>query len=161
MIHLDAGCQRYNFTFTLRDTPLDYINVTCWGSDIRYITKLHESFKACDVGELVLSILRGYAIPLSVQIVNGQILSKAGGESEERWNAWTPSPYQINVSETYSSLSLYSSGPGYTKLSSLAHAPLRPVSDCHTLSSIIANGQKIDGTHVNILAAIRHVSDQI
>lgn len=96
----------------------------------------------------------------AVEIVNGQILSKMGGEAEEKWNAWTPSPYQLNVSETYSMLSLYS-GPSHAELSSLAHAPLRPVRDCQSLSSIMANGgmgQSLDGTHVSLLAAVRSVS---
>jgi hypothetical protein len=93
----------------------------------------------------------------AVEIVNGQILSKTGSDAEEKWNAWTPSPYQINVSETYSTLSLYA-GPNHNELSSLVHAPLRPVKDCHPLSAIMASGQAMDGTHVSILAAVRHVS---
>ena len=91
-----------------------------------------------------------------VEIVNGQILSKTGSDAEERWNSWTPSPYQVNVSETYSMLSLYS-GPNSAELSSLVHTPLRPVRDCHALSSVITSGQSMDGTHISILAAVRHV----
>lgn len=97
------------------------------------------------------------SVCVAVEIVNGQILSKTGSDAEEKWNAWTPSPYQVNVSETYSTLSLYS-GPNHDELSSLAHAPLRPVKDCHALSAIMASGQAMDGSHVSILAAVRHVS---
>lgn len=89
-----------------------------------------------------------------VEIVNGQILSKPGGESEDRWNAWTPSPYAINVGENYSKLSLYS-GPDQAELSNLAHVPLRPIEECHTLSTILSQG--VDGSHVSLLAAVRHV----
>lgn len=91
-----------------------------------------------------------------VEIVNGQILNKTGSDAEEKWSSWTPSPYQMNVSETYSMLSLYS-GPNCAELSSLVHTPLRPVRDCHALSSVVASGQSMDGTHISILAAVRHV----
>lgn len=104
------------------------------------------------------SLVSDHRLFSAVEIVNGQILSKSGGEAEEKWNAWTPTPYLVNVSETYSTVSLYS-GPSYSELSSLAHAPLRPVRDCHTLSFVIANRQSVEGTHVSVMAAIRHVSD--
>ena len=46
----DPGNDRYKFSFTLRDSPADYINATCWGSQ-DYIKQLHSSFKICDVGK--------------------------------------------------------------------------------------------------------------
>ena len=56
-VHVDPGTNRFKFTFTLRDSPSDYINATCWGSE-EYIKKLHSSFKICDVGKTV----RGYML---------------------------------------------------------------------------------------------------
>ena len=47
---LDPGCQRFKFTFTLRDSPIDYINATCWGSDVGYISRLHNMFRIYDIG---------------------------------------------------------------------------------------------------------------
>ena len=46
----DPGSERFKFLFTMRDSPTDYINVTCWGSEL-YITALVDSFKICDVGK--------------------------------------------------------------------------------------------------------------
>ena len=46
----DPGNDRYKFSFTLRDSPADYINATCWGSQ-EYIKQLHSSFKISDVGK--------------------------------------------------------------------------------------------------------------
>ena len=46
----DPGSDRYKFSFTLRDSPADYINATCWGSQ-EYIKQLHSSFKISDVGK--------------------------------------------------------------------------------------------------------------
>lgn len=49
---VDPGTERFKFTFTMRDSPSDYINATCWGSE-EYIKRLHGSFKICDVGEFL------------------------------------------------------------------------------------------------------------
>ena len=46
----DPGAERYKFSFTLRDSREYYINVTCWASGLDYVTKLHGSFKICDIG---------------------------------------------------------------------------------------------------------------
>ncbi len=51
---IDPGAERFRFMFTLRDTPVDYINVTCWASDSSYINTLHSSFKIGDVGETIV-----------------------------------------------------------------------------------------------------------
>ncbi len=93
-----------------------------------------------------------------VEIVNSQVSSKPLGEGDEKWSPWTPTPYQINLSETHSTLTLYSGGDDHAELASLAHAPLRPAKDCHALSAIVASGQSMDGMHVSIIAAVRHVS---
>ena len=56
----DPGEERFKLAFTMRDSPSDYINVTCWGSET-YIRSLVDSFKICDVGEwrsFCLSITR-------------------------------------------------------------------------------------------------------
>ena len=70
------------------------------------------------------------------------------------------SQYQINVSENYSSLSLYD-GLDYTEFSALTHIPLRPPNDYYTLSEVLRNGQSLDGSSVNILAIIKYVRTQI
>ena len=99
-----------------------------------------------------------HCIPVAVEIVNGQVSSKPP-EGDEKWSPWTPSPYQINLSETHSTLTPYSGGSDHAELTALAHTPLRPARDCHTLSAIMAAaGQSLDGTHVSIIAAVRHVS---
>lgn len=47
----DPGAQRFNFSFTIRDSPSDYVNVTCWGTEM-HIKTIFQSFKICDVGKL-------------------------------------------------------------------------------------------------------------
>lgn len=134
----NPGCERSKFTFTLRDSPSDYINVTCWGSE-GHIRKTSDSFKICDV----------------VEVQNAQISSKTGGEQEDRWQPWTPSQYQINASETHSTIGLYS-GWDYTEFMALAHVPIRPPNDYYPLGDVLANGQALDGSHINILAIVKN-----
>ena len=50
----DPGSERSKFLFTLRDSPSDYVNVTCWGSE-EYIKTTSDSFKICDVGRYSIS----------------------------------------------------------------------------------------------------------
>ena len=47
---IEPGGNRFKMSFTIRDTPTDYINVTCWGSE-SYISGLSGSFRIHDVGQ--------------------------------------------------------------------------------------------------------------
>ncbi len=49
-MYIDPGSMRCKFTFTLRDSPADYINATCWGSE-DHVRHMHSSFKISDVGK--------------------------------------------------------------------------------------------------------------
>jgi hypothetical protein len=135
----NPGSTRYKMTFSIRDTPTEYINVTCWGSKA-YISGISQMFKMYDV----------------VKIYNCQVSSKPGGELDDKWSPWTPSPYQLSINETYSSVSIYN-GENMSQLLQLAHVPLRPYNDYYTLNDIHVNGQSLDCCHVNILAIVGHV----
>ena len=67
------------------------------------------------------------------------------------------SQYQINASETHSTIGLYS-GWDYTEFMALAHVPIRPPNDYYPLGDVLANGQALDGSHINILAIVKNVS---
>ena len=58
----------------------------------------------------------------------------------------------------YSSVAIYT-GRNYVQLSSLAHVPIRPHDDYYTLSDILANGQSLDGSYLNLLAIVASVSN--
>lgn len=49
LLPADPGSEKYHFFFTLRDTPTDFVNVNCWGSEM-FIKNLANSFKLNDVG---------------------------------------------------------------------------------------------------------------
>lgn len=60
----------------------------------------------------------------------------------------------------YSSVAIYT-GRNYVQLSSLAHVPIRPHDDYYTLSDILANGQSLDGSYLNLLAIVASVSNML
>ncbi|XP_048575413.1 meiosis-specific with OB domain-containing protein isoform X4 [Nematostella vectensis] len=131
--------QRAHLHFTIRDSPTDFINVNCWGCS-PYISDLSKSFKINDV----------------VEVRNPQVQSKLNNEAEERWKPWTPSPFQLNLSENHSSVSLYS-GWDVSDFDAISHIPIKASNDYYTLSDIIANGQNLHGEHINIQAIVRSV----
>jgi len=49
LLLVDPGSEKYHFFFTLRDSPTDFVNVNCWGSET-FIKNLANSFKLNDVG---------------------------------------------------------------------------------------------------------------
>lgn len=51
---IDPGREKFHFFFTLRDTPIDFINVNCWGSE-NYIDSLAKSFRINDIGKKNIS----------------------------------------------------------------------------------------------------------
>ena len=48
----DPGSNRYSMSFTFRDSPTDFVNVTCWGNG-PFINDIAKSFKINDVGMFV------------------------------------------------------------------------------------------------------------
>ncbi|XP_046856111.1 meiosis-specific with OB domain-containing protein-like [Xenia sp. Carnegie-2017] len=136
----NPGSTRYTLGFTLRDTPFDYVNITCWGNAI-FINNLNESFKLSDV----------------VEVRNPQVSTKQGNDYEQQWKPWTPCNIQLNISEAYSSVSLYS-GWDMTDLNTLLHIPVKECGDYCTLDDILSSGENSHGDHMNILVAIRKVS---
>lgn len=50
-VFADIGSERYTFSFTIRDSPNYFINVSSWGRE-EYIRTLSESFRVGDCGKL-------------------------------------------------------------------------------------------------------------
>ena len=69
----------------------------------------------------------------------------------------TFSPYQLHVSETHSSVSLFS-GWDTSVFDRISHIPVKTSNDFYTLGDIIANDQNLHGEHVNIQAVVKSVS---
>ena len=68
-----------------------------------------------------------------------------------------PSIYQLNLSETHSSVSLYS-GWDLSEFDIIAHIPVKASNDFYTLGDVIANGQNLHGEHISLQAVVKTVS---
>ncbi len=50
----DAGSERFTFSFTIKDSPEHFINVSAWGNE-EYIQGLSSRFQIGDCGEILCS----------------------------------------------------------------------------------------------------------
>ena len=68
------------------------------------------------------------------------------------------SPFQLSVSERYSSVNIYGGWAATnTKMTSLRHIPVRESDNYYTLSDVVTNGQGLHGEHINLLALVKSV----
>ncbi|CAO2642220.1 Meiosis-specific with OB domain-containing protein, partial [Lemmus lemmus] len=137
----DIGSERYTFSFTIRDSPAHFVNVSSWGSE-DYIRPLSENFK---VGECV--------------IIENPLIQRKETEREEKFSPATPSNWKLLLSESHSMVKVCSPYEVDTKLLSLIHLPVKESRDYYSLTDIIANGHNLDGRIINVLAAVRSVGE--
>nr|XP_054763159.1 meiosis-specific with OB domain-containing protein-like [Lytechinus pictus] len=135
----NPGTDRSVFGFTLRDSPVDFINASCWGSS-EHVLELSNKFRIGDI----------------VELKNPQVQTKSNSEIEERCRPWTPSAFQLNVSERYSKLNLYD-GWHAEPFGALQHMPIRESTDYYTLGDVLANGRNLHGEHINLLTIVKKV----
>lgn len=137
----NIGSERYTFSFTIRDSPDHFVNVSSWGSE-DYIRPLSESFK---VGECV--------------IIENPLIQRKETEREEKFSPATPSNWKLLLSENHSMVKVCSPYEVDTKLLSLIHLPVKESRDYYSLADIVANGHGLDGRIINVLAAVRSVGE--
>ncbi|XP_075845802.1 meiosis-specific with OB domain-containing protein isoform X2 [Microtus pennsylvanicus] len=137
----NIGSERYTFSFTIRDSPAHFVNVSSWGSE-DYIRPLSENFK---VGECV--------------IIENPLIQRKETEREEKFSPATPSNWKLLLSESHSMVKVCPPYEVDTKLLSLIHLPVKESRDYYSLTDIIANGHNLDGRIINVLAAVRSVGE--
>ncbi|KAM4624521.1 meiosis-specific with OB domain-containing protein [Polymixia lowei] len=137
----NIGFDRFTFSFTMKDSPDFFINVSAWGND-GYINTLSNSFS---IGDCV--------------IVENPLVTKKDPDKEDRFCAATPSFYRLLVSEAHSQVSLCADTDTIDRLLPLLHLPGKDPRDFYSLADIVANGQSLDGSVINILAAVRSIAE--
>ncbi|XP_046709422.1 meiosis-specific with OB domain-containing protein isoform X2 [Silurus meridionalis] len=137
----NVGSERFTFNFTIKDSPIHYINVSSWGTE-QYIQGLCSHFK---IGDCVF-------------IENPLVVTK-DPEKEDRFCPLTPSFYRLLVTETHSAIRMCSDLDTESRLLPLFHIPVKDSGDFYTLGDITANGQSLDGNFINILAAVRSIGE--
>ncbi|XP_076458607.1 meiosis-specific with OB domain-containing protein-like [Babylonia areolata] len=135
----NGGSERYLLSFTLRDSPSFFVNVTCWGN-ADFISDISSNF---EVGSVV-------------KLKNVQVQAKAGDPSDEKFKPWTPVSFQLTVSDHQSKVESYTGWDAATYRNTLS-IPTRPNNDYYTLEDIGVSGMTLQGEHVNILAAVKRV----
>ncbi|XP_051523601.1 meiosis-specific with OB domain-containing protein isoform X2 [Myxocyprinus asiaticus] len=138
----NAGSERFTFSFTIKDSPEDLINVSAWGNE-EYIQGLSSRFQIGD----------------SVVIENPLVVTK-DYEKEERFSPLTPSNYRLLVTETHSAIKICSDLETEARILPLFHMPIKDPRDFYSLGDIAANGQRLDGSIINIQAAVQSVGEE-
>ncbi|KAJ3583784.1 hypothetical protein NHX12_015606 [Muraenolepis orangiensis] len=139
----------FTFSFTLKDSPEYWINVSAWGSD-EYISVLSGSFTIGDC-----------------MVVENPLVSNKNPEKDEKFCPTTPSFYRLLISEAcldvleckYSQVLLCTDMSTADRLLPLLHLPGKDPRDFHSLGDIVINGPGLDGRVLNILAAVRSIAE--
>ncbi|XP_078019285.1 meiosis-specific with OB domain-containing protein [Epinephelus lanceolatus] len=137
----NIGVDRYTFSFTIKDSPDFFINVTAWGND-GYIIGLSNSFST---GDCI--------------IIDNPLVTSKDPEKGDKFCPTTPSLYRLLVTETHSQVSLCADMDTIDRMLPLIHLPVKDSRDFYSLGDIVANGQKLDGTVINILAAVKSIGE--
>ncbi|XP_067285984.1 meiosis-specific with OB domain-containing protein isoform X2 [Pseudorasbora parva] len=138
----DVGSERFTFSFTVKDSPEHFINVSAWGNE-EYVQGLSSCFQ---IGDCVI-------------IENPLVVTK-DYEKEERFCPSTPSTYRLMVTETHSNIRVCSDLETEARILPLFHMPIKDPRDFYSLGDITANGQSLDGHIINILAAVQSVGEE-
>ncbi|KAF1374120.1 hypothetical protein PFLUV_G00245960 [Perca fluviatilis] len=137
----NIGEDRFTFSFTIKDSPDFFINVTSWGND-GYINGLSSSFST---GDCV--------------IIENPLVTNKDPEKGDKFCPTTPSLYRLLVTEAHSQVSLCADMDAIDRLLPLIHLPVKDCADFYSLGDIMANGQSLDGTMINILAAVKSIGE--
>ncbi|XP_037547545.1 meiosis-specific with OB domain-containing protein [Nematolebias whitei] len=132
---------RFTFGFTIRDSADFFINVAAWGND-GYVNGLANSF---GVGDCVT--------------VENPLVATKDPEKGDKFCPTTPSHYRLLVTEAHSQVYLCADVDTIDRLLPLIHLPVKDSRDFYSLGDIAANGQKLDGTVLNILAAMKQMGE--
>ncbi|XP_068161577.1 meiosis-specific with OB domain-containing protein isoform X3 [Antennarius striatus] len=135
------GVDRFTLSFTIKDSPDFFINVTGWGSD-GYINGLANTFT---IGECV--------------IVDNPLVTGKDPEKEEKFCPTTTSLYRLLLSEAHSKVYLCADMDTIDKLLPLIHLPVKDSRDFYSLGDIVANGKSLNNTVINVLAAVKSIGE--
>ncbi|KAE8284449.1 Meiosis-specific with OB domain-containing protein [Larimichthys crocea] len=137
----NIGTDRFTCGFTVKDSPDFFINVTAWGND-GYVNGLSNSFS---VGDCVT--------------IENPLVSNKDPEKGDKFCPTTPSLYRLLVTEAHSQVLLCADVDTIDRLLPLIHMPVKDSRDFYSLGDIVANGQKLDGMVINVLAAVKSIGE--
>ncbi|KAM8888779.1 meiosis-specific with OB domain-containing protein [Synchiropus picturatus] len=137
----NAGAERFTFSFTIKDSPDFFINVTAWGNE-GFVGRLSNSF---GIGDCVT--------------IENPLVSSKDPVKGDKFCPSTPSLYRLMVDESHCQVHLCEDMDTVDRLLPLIHLPVKDSRDFYSLGDIEANGRSLDGTLINILAAVKSVGE--
>ncbi|KAF2904877.1 hypothetical protein ILUMI_01294 [Ignelater luminosus] len=133
----DTRRERAVWNFTLRDSPICYINVTCWGLKDE-IFGINNKFHVGDV----------------VTVLNPQITIRKLNDHGENYRPKVTSPYALTINENVES-NIFNHEGNCHVYHQLLRLPTKPIAGAYTLADVHNQKQRIDG--VDLVGIVRYV----
>ena len=127
----------YVLNFILRDSEVDFINVSVWGSSREFVENAVEKVQ----------------ISFPIRIKNANVKLVTAVDVDQQFNPWTPCPYHLNVSENYG---LFEKVEQRDDLEQLTCLPIRDHNDFYTIEDILSSEEN-DQKDVNLLFIVREI----
>ncbi|TNN32389.1 Meiosis-specific with OB domain-containing protein [Liparis tanakae] len=121
------------------------------------ISELHPNFSHPTVAGIIIGKSDVKSFPDRKIVIENSLVTNKDPEKGDRFCPTTPSLYRLLVSEAHSQVSLCADMSTIDRLLPLIHLPSKDSGDFYSLADIVANGQKLAGTVINILAAVKSV----
>ncbi|XP_078047143.1 meiosis specific with OB domains hold'em [Augochlora pura] len=144
---IDVSRSRFNcgergvWTFTLRDSEDDTINVTVWGS-VLFVRKLSSNFHIGSV----------------VEVINPKVKERLPEDKNELFVPSVSSRYSLTVNEGNSLVQAHDA-PTCPQYEALLTHPIKSLTLTQTLRSIFDNLEALRDNYVNVLVVVTFVSD--
>ncbi|XP_035736792.1 meiosis-specific with OB domain-containing protein-like isoform X2 [Vespa mandarinia] len=144
----DASRTRFNngeravWTFTLRDSEEDFINVTVWGT-VDFVKKLVATFR---IGTIV-------------EVINAKIIARQAEDRDEMFVPLVSIPYKLIVNEGIALIQKHDA-PIQHIYEKLLTIPTRSVKSLQTLKFLLHQIENLCDQYVDILVVITFVSGE-
>ncbi|XP_034176492.2 meiosis specific with OB domains hold'em [Osmia lignaria lignaria] len=144
---IDAARTRFNngergvWTFTLRDSEEDSINVTVWGS-VQFVEKLSSDFHIGSV----------------VEVINPKVVERRPEDKNEHFVPWVSNSCNLTVNEGNSLIQVHDA-PTRAKYEPLLMLPIKKPTELRSLKSIFDNLETLRDQYVDIMVVVTFISD--
>ncbi|XP_046478103.1 meiosis-specific with OB domain-containing protein [Neodiprion pinetum] len=128
--------ERGVWNFTLRDSVIDFANVTVWGSK-EYIEGLYANFR---IGQVV-------------ELVNPKISLRQGNDRGEMFVPSVSSQFNITLNQGTSDMHIHNS-PDRAKYVSLLTLPTKNLNQIQPLDAVMKNIEQMKNEHVDIMVVL-------
>nr|XP_046233906.1 meiosis-specific with OB domain-containing protein isoform X3 [Scatophagus argus] len=123
------------------------------------ISELHPNFSHPKVAGIIIGKTDVKSFPDRKIIIENPLVANKDPEKGDRFCPTTPSLYRLLVTEAHSQVCLCADMDTNDRLLPLIHLPVKDSRDFYSLGDIVANGQRLDGAVINILAAVKLIGE--